>query len=82
MKAGIILSDLVTAGRENLDLISTSAKVNETSLMTAIDKLNSVMGSGTIFYAAKGINSSWSALTEHKSPCYTTNWSSLPLAYC
>ncbi|MEP7163047.1 MAG: Y-family DNA polymerase [Ferruginibacter sp.] len=79
MKGGIILSDVVKEGRENLDLFSTSDKANETNLMTAIDKLNSVMGSGTIFYAAKGINSSWSVLTEHKSPNYTTNWASIPV---
>ena len=82
LKAGIILSDLVTAGKENLDLFSRSDKANETNLMTAIDKLNSVMGSGTIFYAAKGKNSSWSVLTEHKSPCYTTNWASVPVVQC
>jgi len=43
-------------------------------LMRVVDGINARMGSGTLRYAAAGLEQSWQTRFERRSPCYTTRW--------
>lgn len=79
MKSGVILSDIVGEGGDNLDLFDQRDMTSENSLMAALDKINSKMGSRTVFYAGSGIKRPWAGLFNKKSQHFTTDWRSLPV---
>jgi len=49
-------------------------------LCAALDRLNSRFGKGTVFFGAEGVAREWRPNANFVSPCYTTDWDSLPCA--
>lgn len=79
-KAGIMLDDLGD-GREQLDLFSNhQPDKNSTALMHLMDTLNQRQR-GTLFLAGEGIQRRYKMKQQWLSPCYTTQWKDLPVAW-
>ena len=53
-KAGVLLTELVSAPQIQLSLFDTKDREHSARLMTAIDYINTQMGAGTIRYATVG----------------------------
>lgn len=51
----------------------------EKELMKAVDSINHEFGSGTVQYAAQGIEKRWKGKSENRSKRYTTKWDELPI---
>ena len=49
------------------------------NLMERVDLLNSNLGKNSVFHASQGIKKEWKMKRRSLSPCYTTNWKTLPL---
>lgn len=75
-KAGIILTDLVIAGRGQAALFCDERR--DPRLMVAMDALNAKMGWGTVFPAVTGTRRGWFLKADFHSPHYTTRWTDLP----
>ncbi len=78
-KAGVMLTELATAGMVQQNLFQPLHKNNE-AVMEALDRINSRWGRNTLQYASSGVAKPWCMSQEHKSPAYTTSWNELPLA--
>lgn len=79
-KAGVMLGD-ISDGRHQLDLFSsTTQHKNSHELMQLIDKLN-VAKRGTIFMAGEGVHGRYQGKQQWLSPCYTTRWKDIPVAW-
>lgn len=79
LKAGVMLSDLVPPGGQQLDIFGFSKPDEKAqTLMSTMDKLNRKFGKGTIKLASEGTKKSWVMRRELKSPNYTTDWNDLP----
>ena len=78
-KAGIVLTELVPIEDVQRSLLTAIDRDKRTRLMGALDKVNQRYGRGTLYPAAAGITRSWSTKVERKSPCFTTQWSELPI---
>lgn len=79
-KAGILLSEM-SNGRDQLELFDDGpARHRNPALMQVIDRLNH-NGRGTIFLAGEGIHKTYQMKQQWLSPCYTTRWKDLPIAY-
>lgn len=83
-KAGVILSDIIDADKQQEDLFATetlSPQASERSakLMATMDALNARFGRGSI-----GVNvvdqegQAWANRRDRLSPAYTTKWEDLP----
>jgi DNA polymerase V len=77
MKCGVILTDLVEAGKATLDLFDTRDTGQQEKLMKAMDTLNSRWGQRTAFYAASGVKREWVGASTLRSRLFTTDWNSL-----
>lgn len=79
-KAGVMLSE-IGDGREQLDLFSNKQPGrNSKALMQIIDKLN-LAERGTIFMAGEGVHRKYKGKQQWLSPCYTTRWKDIPVAW-
>jgi len=78
-KAGVLLNGLVPENYEQLRLFRAPA-TRDTSLMKAVDEINTRWGRDTIQPAAAGLTKKWCFRQMRKSPAYTTRWSELPVA--
>lgn len=78
-KCGLILLDLVPESYQQEHFFSATESPQSTRLMDVLDHLNQSMGSGTVFYAAQGIKRDWMMKCDRRSPCYTTQWTELPI---
>lgn len=78
MKSGLILTDIVPEGGQNLDLFDTRDATKENNLMAAVDRINRQMGSRKIFFAGSGVKRPWAGVADRKSQPYTTDWNSIP----
>ena len=77
-KAGVMLSELVSAENRQDDLFSAvSLGTKPDRLMDIVDRINDRMGQGTIHLASEGIRRSWSMRRGNKSQNYTTEWDEL-----
>lgn len=79
-KAGIILTDIISADYYQQDLfINSNAAENfkHNHLMQVIDNINRQMGKQTLFFAAQGTKPYWMMRVDCKSPKYTTSWQEL-----
>jgi len=76
-KAGVMLLDLVTAGRVQSDLWTEPDSIRSKSLMKALDRLNGYYGRGTLTYASSGKQQGWKLRRDHISARYTTCWEEL-----
>jgi DNA polymerase V len=78
-KAGVMLGDISPVGRYQTDWLEPP-QATDTRLMTTLDKLNQRYGRGTVKVSTQGAHTGWQMRQERKSPNYTTNWDTLPLA--
>lgn len=79
-KAGVMLLDLLPAGRVGQGMFDTAYRANElkrAKLMKTIDSINASMGRGTLRYASSGMKCSWQMRAEFRSPAFTTDWNQL-----
>ncbi|WP_371264903.1 DUF4113 domain-containing protein [Nitrosomonas communis] len=65
------------------DSLLTQYGVDEKSarLMSVMDQLNQKYGRNTVSVFSVGGQKTWSMRREIMSPCYTTEWSDVPIAY-
>lgn len=83
-KAGIMLIGLSEKGRRTADLFEDRRETGRRSkLMEAMDEINLRYGSNKIGPGISAISGSrpWSAKKENRTPAYTTDWQSLPVAH-
>lgn len=79
-KAGVYLSDLVDAERVPPDLFDAVDREASKSLMSAIDRLNTLHsrnGRDAVFLAASGTRQHWRHRSDQRSPGYTTSFRDL-----
>ncbi len=78
-KAGVLFSSLTRAGQVQLDLFDTTDRERSRKLMSALDKINTRMGSHSVRYAAMGLSGQqqWKGACNHRSQAYTTDWAQL-----
>jgi DNA polymerase V len=77
-KAGIILSKLEDADKNELNLLSPLMENKSKTLMKAIDFTNAKYGRNSISVAQVGIDKSWKMKREHFSKIDTAKFESLP----
>ncbi len=77
-KAGVMLSNLVSAHNRQSDLFSLeSVDTKSDHLMQVIDQINARMGRSTLKLASEGFRQPWKMKQGNKSPSYTTSWDEL-----
>jgi DNA polymerase V len=76
-KAGVVLGDIRPADEVQLDLFDTRDRRRAGRLMRALDRVNTRWGSGTLVYAAEGLDKPWRTRFDKRSPRYTTRWGEL-----
>ncbi|HDG1711425.1 TPA: Y-family DNA polymerase [Kluyvera ascorbata] len=77
-KAGVMLGDFYSQGIAQLDLFDENApRHKSTQLMDALDRINTKVGKGTLYFAGQGIQQEWQMKREMLSPRYTTRYSDL-----
>ena len=80
-KAGVILMDLSDESIQQDELLFEDSSRDRSALYSAMDKLNLRYGRGTVQMASAGLNkASWGMRQERRTPCYTTDIDSLPVA--
>jgi len=79
-KAGVVFTELIPTGAEQLGLFDANPANFAKSCMLSetLDSINSRFGDGSIFYASEGVTKRWTMIRERCSPHYTTRWSELP----
>ncbi len=81
-RAGVMLSGLMSAGQQQTGLFdNVELQARSKSLMEAIDRINNLMGSGTIKFLGEGLDKKWKPKSERKTPCYTTRIDEIPVVY-
>jgi DNA polymerase V len=78
-KAGVMLSEITPCTYLQMDMWEPKFQADN-SLMRALDKINSRYGRGTLTVSTQGAYKGWQMKQERKSPDYTTDWNSVPLA--
>jgi DNA polymerase V len=81
-KAGVTLTELVPAHQIQTHLFDQHDHENSRLLMAAIDAINTQWGSGTVRYAAVGLQPRWRMRCVRRSPRYTTRWEELVVVRC
>ena len=76
-KSGIMLTHLVPADQIQQNLFYQAERKSSKRLMRTLDEINARMGSGTVKFAAQGINPNWEVKANRKSVAYTTDWGAL-----
>lgn len=81
-KAGVILTG-IDVGTMYQDSLLTQYGADEKSarLMNVLDQLNHKYGRNTVSVFSVGSKKSWSMRREVMSPCYTTIWQDVPIAF-
>jgi DNA polymerase V len=79
-KVGIMISDIVHQKNAPLDFFAPCYLDDKRKIiMDKVDSVNRRWGSGTLRYAASGMEQKWSMRREFLTPRYTTCWQELPL---
>jgi len=78
-KAGVMLLGLQSMKIQQLHVFEKEPDGNRQCLMQTLDEINRRMGHGTLRLAGAGMKQRWKVQAEHKSACYTTRWSELPM---
>ncbi|GAB6142644.1 DinB/UmuC family translesion DNA polymerase [Desulfocicer niacini] len=75
-KAGILFSSLTRVGQVPLDLFDATDRYRSQRLMSALDKINTRMGSYSVRCAAMGLSGQqqWKGACDDRSQAYTTDW--------
>ena len=79
-KVGVGLLNLSHAQQQQFDLFHPIQ--SNTALMNVLDNINQRYGNDSAFFAAQGVNESWSMRRELLTPQYTTKWSHIPHIFC
>ncbi len=77
-KAGVVLMHFVNPEHLQGDLFAPKPRSRSAELMTALDKINTTMGRGTVRPARVPASGSWAMKQQLKSPGYTCRWGELP----
>ncbi len=78
-KAGVIFSDIMREEDAPLTFLETNYLDDKRkNLMQIVDRINSMNGRDTVFYASSGVKKDWEMRRAKLSPRYTTRWSDLP----
>lgn len=81
-KATVMLTGLSDQGSVQANLFHPiQASQEESNLMKAVDSINRTWGSGTVQFAAQGLQKRWKGKSENRSKRYTTNWNELLEVY-
>ena len=79
-KAGVMLSELVAEGGQQIDLLGYSSPGNRPGkLMETVDNINRKYHRSTIHLASEGVARNWSMRHSFKSQNYTGDWKELPV---
>jgi len=78
-KAGVMLLNLGSADVRQASLLFQHDDRSE-KVMSVLDSINGKFGRNTMFLGSSGIEQSWAAVFEHKTPKYTSRWDELPVA--
>jgi DNA polymerase V len=79
-KAGVMLSELMAEGGQQIDLLGYSASGNRSGrLMETVDNINKKYHRSTIHLASEGVERNWSMRRSFKSQNYTGDWKQLPV---
>jgi len=77
-KAGVRLSEFAPDDAEQLRLFGNVARdPKREAAWRAVDGINAEWGTGTVRFAAEGVDRSWRPKSERRSPRYTTSWDEL-----
>jgi DNA polymerase V len=77
-KAGVMLSQIIPAAdRPNTLFDDAAARQKSQALMTALDRINNRMGSGTVKLLGEGTDTRWAMRRQNVSKRYTTEWDEL-----
>ena len=64
---------------ETEDFFLEKADPKKKKLLDSIDKLNQLLGKGSVKFASEGIKKKWIMKRNMKSPAYTTSWKEIPV---
>ena len=78
LKSGIGLIEIISKQHCQPDFFQPPQEKTADALMATLDNINQRYGSGSAFLAGEGIRERWPMRQQHRSPCYTTDWSDLP----
>jgi DNA polymerase V len=79
-KAGVMLSNIVPAEGQQIDLFGFKPSVSKSDkLMSVMDEINRKMGKQTLRLASQGYKQPWAMKQEMKSQGFTTKWSELTI---
>lgn len=78
-KAGVVLMDLVSPEHLQADLFAPAPRPRAEALMSAVDRINLVMGRGTVRLGRVPAAPGWAMKQQLRSPRYTSRWDELPL---
>jgi DNA polymerase V len=81
-KAGVILTALVPAHQAQPHPFDRLDRERSQRLMAALDAINTQWGSGTVRYAATGVQPQWIMRCARRSPQYMTRWEELVVVRC
>jgi DNA polymerase V len=77
-KAGVMLTEIISAAARPRTLFEdVAAQQRSASLMTALDRINRRMGSGTLQLLGEGVRKGWAMRRGNVSQRYTTEWDEL-----
>ena len=81
-KGGILLMELTPDNPHYTDFFTTAKTTQKSELlMKTLDGINDRFNSGTLFFAAQGIEQAWAMRSENRSPRYTTHWQEVAIVY-
>ena len=80
-KCGIMLLDITQKQLIQEDLFAQPQCKKTDQLMETLDKLNTKMGSSTVFYGAQGTKQVWKMRATKRSKRFTTQWNELADVY-
>ena len=76
-RAGVMLLDLVEAGRAPISLFDTQDPMDD-KLIEAFDAINDRLGPGAIQFGPAVQAAAWRSSSAFRSPFYTTRWEDIP----
>ena len=76
-RAGVMLLDLVEAGRAPISLFDTQDPRDD-KLIEAFDAINDRLGPGAIQFGPAAQTAAWRSSSAFRSPFYTTRWEDIP----
>ncbi len=77
-KAGVMLTDLITADKKPTPLFEKTSEQSTRELMRVVDQMNHRYGRETLRITSSGYDRPWMMAREFLSPSYTTRWDDIP----